>query len=237
MQCPSCRAGMTALSLDGHLGRAVSIDVCRQCHVIWFDGYESLQLTPASVLTLFKLISDAGAVSHTGREVAGPCPRCSRPLIKRRDQQRQTKFEYLGCSLRHGRLITFFNFLREKNFITPLSPAQIESLKRNLETINCSNCGAPVDLATGSACAHCGSPLSMLDVAQAEALVASLQKASAVAGSVDPALGIDLARARSRVSAAFAEFERDAGWQRQASDQGLVQATLRAFSTWLTSRH
>jgi hypothetical protein len=233
MNCPTCKAAMTVLALDGHLGRQVSIDVCQPCHVFWFDGYESLQLTPAAILSLFKLISDAGAASHTGGAPSGACPRCSRPLARRHDQQRQTRFEYLGCPERHGRLITFFNFLREKNFIKPLSPAQIESLKRNLETINCSNCGAPVDLARGASCAHCGSPLSMLDVEQAEALVENLHRASATGGTVDPALPINLLRARSEVSAAFAEFERDASWQQRASDQGLVQAALHAFSNWI----
>ena len=36
----------------------------------------------------------------------------------------------------------------------------------SVQTINCSNCGGPIDLAAESACRHCGSPLTILDVKQ-----------------------------------------------------------------------
>ena len=51
---------MTEMSLEGHLGRGVAIDICATCQAIWFDGYESLQLSAASVLKLFRLIGDNG---------------------------------------------------------------------------------------------------------------------------------------------------------------------------------
>ena len=35
---------MTALTLDGHLGGKVEIDLCGACHAIWFDRFENLQL-------------------------------------------------------------------------------------------------------------------------------------------------------------------------------------------------
>src|SRR6202022_3591080 len=47
--------------------------------------------------------------------------------------------------------------------IRPLSPQQITELRKKIQMINCSNCGAPIDLTKDSACPHCGSPLSMLD--------------------------------------------------------------------------
>ena len=105
------------------------------------------------------------------------CPRCKGRLRRTHDMQRATKFEYLSCPNAHGRLTTFFDFLREKDFIRPLTPQQIEELRRNVQSVNCANCGAPVDVTVGAACAHCGTPLSMLDLKQAEKLVAQLQKA------------------------------------------------------------
>ena len=153
-----------------------------------------------------------------------------------KDQQRQTKFEYRRCPKRHGRLISFFNFLREKDFIRPLSAAQIEALRRNVQTVNCSNCGAPVNLTTGAACAHCGSPLSMLDLGQAEALVAKLRGADqpAIQSAGIAALPLDLERARREVATAFASFEREPGWFDNVSSAGLVGAALGSLSRWLS---
>ena len=154
---------MTALTLDGHHGRSVTIDVCRACQALWFDGFESLQLSAASVLKLFKLVSEAGKVRASISNTSA-CPRCQAKLRLTHDQQRSTRFQYFGCPDRHGRLISFFNFLKEKDFIRPLSPAQLQELRQSVRTVNCSNCGAPVDLVHGSSCDHCGSPLSMIDV-------------------------------------------------------------------------
>jgi hypothetical protein len=96
-------------------------------------------------------------------------------------------FQYLRCAHGHGRFITFFNFLREKNFIRPLTRQQIEEIRKTVQFVNCSNCGAPVDLAKGTSCAHCGTPLSMLDSKQAEAVVDQLKRASEPR-AIDPAL-------------------------------------------------
>lgn len=225
---------MEALALKGHLGRRVDIDVCHPCQAFWFDRYESLQLAPSSVLHLFRVIGQAGGVKAPLSENAG-CPRCGQRLKLVKDMQRQTRFEYLGCRERHGRLTSFFNFLREKDFIRPLSAMQIEALRRKVQSVNCSNCGAPVDLAKGTACAHCGSPLSMLDLEQAEALVAKLRDAGA-RHEIKPdaaTLAIDLERARQKVDSAFAAFERNPGWYGRASTEGLVGAALGAFTGWL----
>jgi len=164
MLCPNCQAQMTALSLDGHLGRSVGIEICNNCQAFWFDKYESLQLTEASVSELFGVIKDASQGKPAVRlSLDARCPRCDRRLRVMHDMQKSTRFEYRGCPNDHGRLITFFNFLREKNFIKPLSQEQIDELRKKLRTVNCSNCGAPVDLAHRTICEHCDSPLSMVE--------------------------------------------------------------------------
>ena len=147
--------------------------------------------------------------------------------------QRATRFEYWRCPDGHGRLTTFFDFLREKDFIRPLTPQQLAELRQNVQTINCSNCGAPVDLRTGSACTHCGSALSMLDMKQAEALVTRLQRAEDRSNQpVDPALPLELERARRDVEAVFAGLPRDDLWFREVSTTGLVGAGLSALAKW-----
>jgi hypothetical protein len=234
MVCPNCRGAMEPLELDGHLGRKVSIDLCHDCQAFWFDKYESLQLSAPAVLQLFRIIGKAGGVK-TGLSQDMTCVRCPRKLRLVKDMQRATRFEYRGCPDNHGRLITFFNFLREKDFIRPLTPAQVDDLRRNVKTINCSNCGAPIDLARGSFCAHCGSPLSMIDVAQAGELVAKLREAGNGPQAVDrAALGLELTKARRDVNAAFASFERAPDWYGSVEDAGLVGAAISKFVAWLT---
>jgi 2-polyprenyl-3-methyl-5-hydroxy-6-metoxy-1,4-benzoquinol methylase len=151
--------------------------------------------------------------------------------------QRTTRFEYLKCPNGHGRLTTYFDFLREKDFIRPLTDAQIAELRHNVQTVNCSNCGGAVDLSKGGTCAHCGSPLSMLDMKQAEAMVTQLREADRGKDTIDPALPLDLLRARREVDLAFAGFEKDESWFRDASATGLVGAGLKAVARWLGRDH
>jgi hypothetical protein len=154
---------MTAENLDGHLGTTVTIDICLACQVIWFDAQESLRLEPRAVVRLFRIIGERASAAGppAGRRPA--CPRCGLHLLLTHDKQRNTPFQYLRCPKHHGRLIAFAEFLREKDFIRPLSPEQIAELRASVAEVNCSNCGAPIELATSSVCSHCGSPLSMVD--------------------------------------------------------------------------
>src|SRR5262245_49822228 len=91
MDCPNCRAAMTSLTLDGHLSTPVSIDVCLPCQAIWFDGYESLQLSPASVLKLFRLIGEQPHGTAVKLSDMARCPRCELRLMPTHDMQRATR--------------------------------------------------------------------------------------------------------------------------------------------------
>jgi hypothetical protein len=228
---------MTARSLDGHLGATVAIDVCAACHALWFDQHESLQLTPGATLQLFETIGERAAAPARPLGPVAKCPRCHARLQLTHDMQRNVRFQYLRCPHGHGRLITFYDFLREKNFIRPLSAEQIEQLRRQVRTVNCSNCGGPVDLAQQSSCAHCGSPLSMLDLGQAGALVTVLQQAAERSDRpIDPLLPLRLAQARREVDQAFAGLESQSTWLTQAHAGDLVAATLGVLSRWLSGR-
>jgi hypothetical protein len=233
MVCPRCRAPMNSEALDGHLGPPVTIDLCLPCQVFWFDTHESLRLSPGAVLMLFRLIGEHALTPRPPITSQPLCPRCLTPLVLTHDLQRNTRFQYLRCPRDHGRLITFVDFLREKDFIRPLSAQQIEELRQNVQTINCSNCGAPLDLAKSTWCTHCGSPLSMLDMKRAGALVAELQAAEHPGRPIDPALPLQLERARRDVDAAFASFERGPGWFDAVSQGGLIGAGLSSLARWL----
>jgi len=221
-------------TFDGHLGRSVVIDICHSCQCFWFDTRESVSLTPGSTLALFRVIGEKlTRPQHSNAEVAR-CPRCKGRLRRTQDMQRATRFEYLNCPNGHGRLISFFDFLREKDFIRPLTPQQIAQLRENVGSVNCANCGGPVDLSKSAACSHCGTPLSMLDMKQAEKLVAQLQKAEARASqTVDPTLPIELLRARRETERAFAGIHDDDLWFKDVASTDLLGASLTAVARWL----
>jgi hypothetical protein len=226
---------MTALTLDGHSGAAVAVDMCESCHAFWFDGYESLQLSPGSTLKLFTRIGELTTGTKPAISPVLHCPRCRSHLLTAHDRQRATPFEYWRCGHGDGRFITFFNFLREKSFIKALSAKELAELRQNVQIINCSNCGGSIDLTHESACPHCGSPLSMLDMNQAHTLVAQLREA-ATPRPIDPALPLNLARARREVDEAFATMDKGDAWWSDASSSGLVEAGVAAITRWLKGR-
>jgi ribosomal protein S27AE len=227
---------MAEETLDSHVGQPILIDVCMTCQSLWFDTRESLKLSPASTLKLFRTIGD-GLQPVPGAPEAGPrCPRCGGGLRPTHDMQRTTRFEYLSCPNGHGRLTSFYQFLREKDFIKPLSPAELRELRAQLKTVNCSNCGAAVDLAVRSACGHCGSALSILDLGQAGRLVEQLRQADRSDQPADPTLPLRLERARREAAAAFDTPDGRSPWMQDASGAGLVGAGLLSLARWLNDR-
>lgn len=226
---------MTSHSVTGQLGRSVTVDLCNPCQAIWFDPRESLQLTPGATLMLFRVIGEHVSKPQALESETAKCPTCKARLRRTHDMQRSTRFEYFRCPHEHGRLTTFFDFLKEKDFVRPLTPLQIAELRKNIQMVNCSNCGGAIDLAKTSDCPHCASPLSMLDMRQAEALVAQLQKADQADKTVDPALPLELARARRQTDEAFAGLSQNSVGLESASF-GLVGAGLVGLARWLKQK-
>ena len=106
-----------------------------------------------------------------------------------------------------------------------------------MKTVNCANCGAPVDLTVGSACTHCGSALSMLDMDQAGRLVEQLKNADAREHQpIDPALPIELARVKRETELAFAEMEGRDQWYSDVNSLDLVGAGLKAVFLLIKDR-
>ena len=233
MNCPNCAAAMTSMTLESHLSPPVEIDLCAACQSFWFDKFESLKLAPASTLKLIKLIGEHSTAAKPTLVTNLKCSRCATRLQLTHDMTRSTKFAYWRCNNGHGRFITFFDFLREKNFIRPLSTHEIDELRRNIQVVNCSNCGAPVDLTSASSCAHCGSPLSILDMKQPQELLRQLQEA-AEPRRVDPALPFELMRARRDVERLFGPQDIDKDWWNDASSSNLLHAGLSVVARWLS---
>jgi hypothetical protein len=220
-------------ALDSVLGRPVVIDLCEPCQSLWFDGRESLQLSPAATLSLFRIIGERAARPLLQDGDASKCPRCKGRLRRTRDMQRSTRFEYFKCPNEHGRLISFFEFLKEKDFIKPLTKPQLAELRQNVQTLHCSSCGSSIDLARDAACGHCGSTLSMLDMSQAERVVQQLRDADRSGNPVDPMLPINLALARRQAESAFAGLPDQRAWFDDVSTVGLVGAGLHLVARFL----
>jgi hypothetical protein len=206
MHCPACGGAMAEVTLDGHYGRAVMIDLCSGCNGLWFDLMESHQLTPGATLKLFQQMGLAVAAASRPLSARKPCPRCGRQLARALDRQRSTPFEDFRCPEGHGRYMTFVAFLRAKNFVRDLTPVEVSELRRHIRIVTCTQCAAPVDITSTSACAHCQAPIAMLDPDQLQTTVAELQASEAKRQTQDPSWPLRIAHERLKTERLFAEI-------------------------------
>jgi hypothetical protein len=167
-----------------HVG-SIALDFCFPCQVIWLDTLESLQLSPGGILEVFKALHEQRTPTRNTLPGLLSCPRCHTRLALTHDLQHTTHFTYFRCDFSHGRLTPFFQFLLEKNFVRPVAGAELAELKAKVKIVQCSNCGAPLDLAHESACRYCGSPISILDPDAVAKTVAQLGQVQARLNTVD----------------------------------------------------
>jgi hypothetical protein len=213
---------MKAVDLERRPVGTLVVDLCVDCQLLWFDPMESPQLSPSATLELFREINEARPDVHRTLPRSMACPRCDSPLALTQDLQHTTHFSYYRCLRGHGRLTPFFQFLREKNFIRPIPPEELERLKSLIKIVRCSSCGAPIDLAKSTACEFCRAPISILDPDAASRAVRELTAAQSSA-VVPPPLD-DASRAAAGVMAA-AQFDRALA-REQAQRSGSVAVDL-----------
>lgn len=206
MKCPNCTTDMAVIPVDRLYGRTQQLDVCRACQLVWFDHAELMQLAPGGTVQLVSLFADQTAAGDA-RPPLKPgltCPRCRRPLAEVHDMQRGTRFTYSRCPEEHGRLLTFYQFLRAKNFVRALGAAEIDELRRHVRQVNCANCGAAVDVGADSICTFCRTPIAILDPEQLRKAVDDLRR-SLDTKTPDATLPLVMAIERVRGDRAFAE--------------------------------
>ncbi len=121
---------MTTQAVEAYaaVARPIEVGSCASCSLFWFDESASVRLTPKSVLGLFQYIGQAG-VARNPLASSLSCPRCHSALVFTHDLQRATRFTYWRCLDDHGQLITFGQFLAEKNFIRPPSADELAKLR------------------------------------------------------------------------------------------------------------
>ncbi len=166
-------------ALARNSGGELQIDLCHPCHAIWFDRNESLQLSPGAVIELFRDIHRHRDDARRPLAERLQCPRCRSALVLTRDVGKAGRFTYYRCAQGHGRLTPFSEFLREKQFVRALTPAELARVRAELKTVRCSGCGAPIDLERESKCGFCRSAVAILDPAAVERALAMWSDAEA----------------------------------------------------------
>ncbi|MEZ5285991.1 MAG: hypothetical protein R2712_14515 [Vicinamibacterales bacterium] len=182
-----------------HNGCNVTLDLCMPCQSLWFDLRESLALTPAS--TLAPSFRDRRADDAAGRHRRGPgqVPALQGPAAAHPGPAEEHALRVPAVSQRARALRRASSkFPKEKEFVRTLTASQIAELRQSVQTVNCSNwwrAGEP-----GGVWHLLARSPSMLDMGQAGRLIAQLQAADKSNQPVDPALPLNLERARRRPS-------------------------------------
>ncbi len=226
MKCPGCSEAMAGEIYEGNYGTSVEVDVCHRCNGLWFDGKESLILSPGSVIKLFRSMHEQAASARNRLSEKTSCPRCGSGLVLTQERQRTSRFNYQRCARGCGRFITYFQWLRERNIVRDLSPRQLRELRVQIQTIQCSNCGAPVDVGMSSACSYCQAPIAALDPTAVEKALKELQEAETKRTTVDPTLPLRLLQDRQAVERLCRGLDAEVFSWGRTGGQGLVEAGL-----------
>jgi hypothetical protein len=234
----------------------VELDLCFTCHAIWFDQYESATLTPGAVIELFRVIHKHHDQPPRPLGDALSCPACKDRLALTHDIQRTNRISYYRCPRADGRLTTFFQFLREKNFVRDLTRPEIEQLRVTVKQVRCSSCGAPVAIGRDAVCGYCRAAVSILDADAVAKTIAELDakergrnlgdpqaivdgllagKRTPLGGAVDPQAALDAVLARERGTSRTTRAARGkiagvkSSWGDGAGGNGFVDLVSDAF--------
>jgi hypothetical protein len=190
----------------------VDLDLCFDCHGIWFDTLESSALAPGAVIELFQTI--AAHDDRPARPIASitHCVTCRVPLQLTHDIQRTNRIVYYRCPAGHGRFTTFMQFLREKEFVRSLTPVEVERLRAKVAQVRCSSCGAPVDIARDAQCPYCRAPIAILDADAVRRTLEELDEAQRRRHTVDPHATIDSLLEGQRMQRRLDRLDPTASW-------------------------
>jgi hypothetical protein len=165
LACGNCRAPMQRLTLAGHYGRGVDLDLCRGCDLVWFDGSETAQLAGPGLLTLIGAMASSQVLAHEMLRADPRCPCCAGALGVVHNQSRWGRSTQLQCLRRHGAYQSFAQFLEEKGLLRPMSRVDRARLVQSRGRIDCVNCGGEIGT-DDERCPYCRSIPSLLDVAR-----------------------------------------------------------------------
>lgn len=189
--CPGCGAAMARQAFARKLAGTLDLDLCFDCQAIWFDAYESAQLTPGAVIGLFRTIEAQRARAARPLPEVLRCVACRGKLVLTHDIERTNRIVYYRCPQGDGRFTTFLQFLREKEFVRSVTPVEMQRLRATVAQVRCSSCGAPVDIAKDAECPYCHAPISILDADAVRRTLDQLEADERRRCAPDPAAMID----------------------------------------------
>ncbi|MDE2394660.1 MAG: hypothetical protein KGM91_04400 [Burkholderiales bacterium] len=165
LACGNCGRAMQRLALEGHYAQSVDLDLCSDCHLVWFDLVESARLAGTGLLALIERMAAAQRLAHVALRPDAACPRCRGALKTVHNLTRWGPSLQLECLARHGAYQSFAQFMQEKGLLRPMSRLDRARLIERDRRIDCVNCGGAVGT-HDERCSWCGSVASLLDVAR-----------------------------------------------------------------------
>ncbi len=163
--CGNCREPMRVLRLDGHYGRAVELDLCEHCDLVWFDGQETARLAGPGLVDLIAEMAHAHECAHVTLRDDIRCVRCNGGIVLAWNQSRFGRSSQLQCRERHGAYQSFAQFLQEKGLVREMSKIDRARLLEKEGRLHCVNCGGDI-AAADATCTWCRSVPSLFDVAR-----------------------------------------------------------------------
>jgi Transcription factor zinc-finger len=169
LMCTSCQQPLQQLQLEGHYGQQVSIDVCGNCHLVWFDAFESVRLSGLGWVGLLREMIATPRASQTVPQRL-QCVRCHGALKGVRNLTRFGRTAALECERGHGQYQGFALLLAERGLVRSVNTRDLAALKEEDTPLGCLNCGALVDQVptelSGQTpqCNYCETPLLLFDL-------------------------------------------------------------------------
>ena len=163
--CSNCGQALRVLALQGHYGRALELELCAPCHLVWFDSIEAAQLAGPSLQKLVGEMAAAQTLAHTPMRPQMACLRCRGPLRTVHNPSRFGSSLQLECAQRHGAWQSFGQFLQQKGLVRPMSSVDRHRALQRDGAIHCVNCGGGIGQAD-TECPWCTSVPAVVDVAR-----------------------------------------------------------------------
>jgi uncharacterized CHY-type Zn-finger protein len=175
--CTSCQQPLKELRLEGHYGQSVSTDICGNCHLVWFDAYESVRLSGLGWVGLLREMIATPRASQTVPPQL-QCVRCKGGLKAVRNLTRFGRTAALECERGHGhghghghgQYQSFALLLAERGLVRTINTRDLATLREEQVQPSCINCGASVDSVPTELssqtpqCSYCQTPLLLFDL-------------------------------------------------------------------------
>jgi Transcription factor zinc-finger len=167
--CTSCQQPLKEVTLEGHYGQSVVTDVCGNCHLVWFDAYESVRLSGLGWVGLLREMMAMPRASQNAPPKL-QCVRCKGNLKAVRNLTRFGRTAALECERGHGHYQGFALLLAERGLVRTINTRDLAALQKEGARPSCLNCGAPVSQVPTElsgqtpVCSHCDTPLMLFDL-------------------------------------------------------------------------